>query len=748
MKFKKLYSSQIKNSVTQKLISSSLAVGLMLNSVSISFAGILSDDGRYETFEGSSITINDILEEGEVDVEVEGNTLINVLNLNKIIRNDGWTYNVDERRGYVNLVSSSNAWTELNFDTDKNIELGKEYTVFINVTKNTLVRNDGSSSDRVVKMAISSDTGDDNVFFIKRNQTGIIKHVITPSESILRKPYISIIPNVGYGEFEFKDFMVVEGNHVDKDIDFFEGMKSVGERDGKIDIISKNKNLLPDSNGWIDGQLYVDGIVNANPVYTASSISTKDYIRLSGGKSYIFSYPDTYNVAYHTWDINYNYIKDSGWINNKTITPAEDCYIKVTVRRVDSYDGTLETAEANPTYPSHIGNELKIQLEEGVNATSYINSSTDKKEVLLNEPLRSLPNGIKDRIIKRNGQWVVERNCGEAILDGSEDWHISSISSWKKQVYYTNYPNALNTNNHSVPHTKNNRLKDVSPNSLVNTDEYGVSLWVLGGTPCFLMDIENVSNVNELKQWLSKNPVTIVYPVKDTVYEPLNIDTTLSLYLDTTHISNNSTIPANMKVTVDRAINRAVKAIELAKTNPTISNISEARYWTNLLKESIKKDELQSEINSITDIEDLQLEKKTATANMDVYIKSENALSLSLSSNSITFKDFNGTEDLELNGVIEMTVDSSLPYEINAYLEEEIQNADKTAIMDKQILNLKESGTNDYKVFTDIKTKLTLISNSDAGNNKIHSFDFKLNGGIAHKKDVYKTTIKFEAIQK
>ena len=209
-----------------------------------------------------------------------------------------------------------------------------------------------------------------------------------------------------------------------------------------------------------------------------------------------------------------------------------------------------------------------------------------------------------------------------------------------------------------------------------------------------------------------------------------------------------SSIPVNIKVTVDRVLNRAIEAIELAKINPIIDNISKARYWTNLLKESIKKDELQSEINSITDIEDLQLERKTVTANLDVYIESENILSMSLDTNSITFEDFNGTEDLEQNRAIELSINSSLPYEINAYLEEEIQNADKTEVMDKRILNLKESSTTDYKEFTDVKTKLTLVSNSDAGSNKIHSFDFKLNGGFAHKADVYKAVIKFEAEQK
>ena len=142
------------------------------------------------------------------------------------------------------------------------------------------------------------------------------------------------------------------------------------------------------------------------------------------------------------------------------------------------------------------------------------------------------------------------------------------------------------------------------------------------------------------------------------------------------------------------------------------------------------------------------LEPKTVTANLDIYIKSENMLSLSLSNNSISFEDFNGTEDLEQNKALEISINSSLPYEINAYLEEEIQNSDKTEIMDKRILNLKENSTTDYEEFSDIKTKLTLLSNSDAGNGKIHSFDFKLKGGIAHKKDIYKTTIKFEVNQK
>ena len=123
-------------------------------------------------------------------------------------------------------------------------------------------------------------------------------------------------------------------------------------------------------------------------------------------------------------------------------------------------------------------------------------------------------------------------------------------------------------------------------------------------------------------------------------------------------------------------------------------------------------------------------------------------LSLSLNTNSITFEDFSGVEDLELNNVVNLTINSSLPYELNAYLATEIQNSDKSNTMDKSILNIKESGESNYKAFNNINEKLTLKDNNIAGNDIIHNLDLLLRGGISHEKDVYKTTIKFEAKQK
>ena len=143
-----------------------------------------------------------------------------------------------------------------------------------------------------------------------------------------------------------------------------------------------------------------------------------------------------------------------------------------------------------------------------------------------------------------------------------------------------------------------------------------------------------------------------------------------------------------------------------------------------------------------------ELELKTSSANLDVYIKSENMLLLSLDTNSVTFEDFSGVEDVVKTNAVNISINSSLPYQLNAYLPIEIQNSDKSNTMDKRILNIKENSEADYKEFLNINEKVVLKDNCPSGNDVVHGVDLKLVGGIAHEKDVYKTTIKFEAEQK
>ena len=396
-----------------------------------------------------------------------------------------------------------------------------------------------------------------------------------------------------------------------------------------------------------------------------------------------------------------------------------------------------------------------VMIEEGENATNIIRQVAYKKNINLKEPLRGLPNGVKDRIIKKDGQWVVERNCAEIVLDGyNAEWRLHHDVSDDSTSHFQTI-NVL-----AKPSEDTSMNKTVNVVSDLFMSETADNLWNSrtlesicsnkSGKIGIRIKNSRLSSIDSdgLNEWLRKNPITIVYQLPKPQYEILNVETSIRLFEDTTHILSTSNIPCNMNVTVDRVANRAIEFIEMAKANPSTENLSQARYWVNLMSESALKEELQEDINGISDISDVVLEKKYITTGLDIYLKSENMLSLSLNTNSIVFDNFSGVEDMVKDNAVNLMVNSSLPYQLNAYLEDEIQNADKSKTMDKSILKIKENSETAYKTFNDIKTKLVLKDSCSKGNGINHSIDLKLKSNKAFETDTYKTVIKLEVEQK
>ena len=108
-------------------------------------------------------------------------------------------------------------------------------------------------------------------------------------------------------------------------------------------------------------------------------------------------------------------------------------------------------------------------------------------------------------------------------------------------------------------------------------------------------------------------------------------------------------------------------------------------------KEAIKtslssiKDQLQHRLNNI--FPNLALdEPKSLSSNSDIYISMKNTLSLSLDTNTLIFDDFDGAEDVIRENSINLSVESSLPYEITSSLETEIYNLDGSNTIDSSIL--------------------------------------------------------------
>ena len=723
------YNPWLKKYLNTKTFSKMLALGILINNIPInSFAGILSDDGRFETFEGSDITINDILEEDKVDVEIEGNTLVNLVKYNNI------SVSYDECKDYQVLNTKPN----------------QLYTIVIDVSSNTVdngvwfsayeFAGELKDSSYYLPESVKGDTK-----IASNGQTGrfILKCGFSQRGALDISRFVLFSNNSTSGSFT-ASAMVFEGDLNESELPdkYFEGIKSVGQDDEnghKIEVVSNNKNLI--SQTLVVGDIGTD--IGDLRLHIDTHAVTKEFIKCKGDTNYSLSYTPVASSRWFTifeYDKNFNLIKTNDTFKNFT-TDKKTNFLRLKIENKDNINIT------------------DLQLEENIIATSYTNQKSNIKKIPLSEPLRGLPNGAKDRIIKRNGQWYIERNCGEIVLDGSDD------EKWVYESDWTGNCEEISRFNIAIPKQKYNSWSNLmyenknysindsfnSLDYLIDTHSLGVehfSGWDLGR---FVLNIKtsrlSVENELGLKEWLLNNPIKLVYQLDKPIYEPIKIDLSVNLFEGTTHISTNSSIPANLKVTVDRTMNRATEAVELAKINPTTENLSLARMWTNLLRESIKKDELQAELNNNIDVADLQLERKTASSNVDVYIKSENMLSMNLSTNSITFDDFSGVEDMIKENAVNISINSSLPYNLNAYLATEIQNSDKSVAMNKDILSIKDNSELDYQTFSSINNKIVLKSNCNSGNDKQHDINLKLNSGIAHEKDVYKATIKFEAEQ-
>ena len=122
-----------------KNLSKILTFGILLNSVPInSFAGILSEDTRYETFKDSRFNVPNILEENKVDIKVDGRTLINHVDYKTINHNSG--VSLDKTTKEITFNSSISNDRSLQFNADLNPE--STYTIMFEIIENTLTENE------------------------------------------------------------------------------------------------------------------------------------------------------------------------------------------------------------------------------------------------------------------------------------------------------------------------------------------------------------------------------------------------------------------------------------------------------------------------------------------------------------------------------------------------------------------------------------------------------------------------------
>jgi hypothetical protein len=172
---------------------------------------------------------------------------------------------------------------------------------------------------------------------------------------------------------------------------------------------------------------------------------------------------------------------------------------------------------------------FKPQLEIGTTATDYQPYQGFETTTLqLNQPLRELPNGVKDTI--ENG--VVTRRVGEITYDGSSDenWALGVSYGEKYVRFSTSAPN-ITTSQYKV----GNVICDKFPyrpyeDSSVSPD----SEYIIAGSGYMYVLIEksrlSESTAQGFKTWLQSNPITVWYELATPTTEQITLPTLPSWY--------------------------------------------------------------------------------------------------------------------------------------------------------------------------------------------------------------------------
>jgi hypothetical protein len=278
---------------------------------------------------------------------------------------------------------------------------------------------------------------------------------------------------------------LIEGDHSNVDIPYFEGMQSV-----KMPVLTTTgKNLNPtriEPSG-----LYDSTGTNNND---SSHCRTDDFINVTPNQVLTVSSDQQINRIFgYDADGNYLGISNGGNIliyvypNKKehTFTVPNNCYkIKIT---------------------SFVNTTTYFQLEEGAIATPYEPYKSNILSASEDVTLRGIDD-VKDTLNCLTGE-VTER-IGEIVLDGSENWTLYSNGTQDNVIPFM--MNNLDNKRYGVAICDKLKYFKILTQGNGSNEEGFISGTTGSGITVYISK-DKASDIKTFKQWLSENPVTVQY---------------------------------------------------------------------------------------------------------------------------------------------------------------------------------------------------------------------------------------------
>lgn len=475
--------------------------------------------------------IENTVEGMTTDMIVKGRTLINMVKLGSISKNIGIAYD--------SLAIYSYTY-DLKNDTD--------YTIIFEIENKT--------DEKQVRISLNG--GKSGRGINVKNGFNVVK---IRSESEKNNKLMFYYSSEHSGDGAVKNVILLEGDWTNKPIpNYFEGIKSFGQQEDKISILSHGKNLF-DYNKLSGGNIVT---FNNKKCYKYIDNDNNFSLPINGvlGKQYTLSIKIYRDEDKKDKSCNVEFVYSDGTKDSKTfINGALVTYITTLGKRLIKIKGDF-----NYGYNCYIDLEC-TQLEEGTQFTSFKKYQSDKKDILLSqygfdEGLRGLNDSVYDKLNSiRN---VAIKRVDKRTFTGDENWKLSSEVQDDFICFYifadfTTPTTPILCNNFIQKPTMEKGTECVTNNGGGNsTIRFKIQKSKLG-----TLDIEGFKN------WLKANPTTVYFELAEPIETPLGESINVKTFGERTYVSFENSIsgtssfkaPVNAVATISR-LNRENRALE------------------------------------------------------------------------------------------------------------------------------------------------------------------------------------------
>lgn len=229
--------------------------------------------------------------------------------------------------------------------------------------------------------------------------------------------------------------------------------------------------------------------------------------------------------------------------------------VVVTIQDILMLNMNIGTPPFNPpnyfTGVKSFGEEEKEGDKYKITLVSHNEDNTEheRKEILLQAPLRGFDENICDVLYEDKGQVKVNRVMEEYTFTGDENWQMLGQYDYRKNsiIFYTDSLDGII--NPGSKFISNNFIYSIDP--ILNADYSGIGTFVLDGKEYFGIRVNikksnyRINNLESLKKWLKTNKTTIIYQALNPKIEIVDncIDIDLDTYSGKTYFKIENNLP-------------------------------------------------------------------------------------------------------------------------------------------------------------------------------------------------------------